>query len=105
MFLKVCPYNNKSTSIQSLSVCIVPDLVASHVMLVSSFSYLFFLVLESQPLNFDQIIFEGVYALHPDIRASLDLWIAVVRMSLHPSLKALFCFIYVLFVFAEAKSL
>lgn len=25
------------------------------------------------------MIFEGVYALHPDIRNSLDLWIAVVR--------------------------
>jgi len=37
--------------------------------------------------NFDQIIFEGVYALHPDIRMSLDLWIAVVRISYHPSLK------------------
>lgn len=27
-----------------------------------------------------QIIFEGVYALHPDIREALDLWIAVVRI-------------------------
>lgn len=26
-----------------------------------------------------QIIFEGVYALHPEIRPSLDLWVAVVR--------------------------
>jgi len=38
-------------------------------------------VLESPFVNFDQIIFEGVFALHPDIRISLDLWIAVVRMS------------------------
>nr|KYP40872.1 Uridine-cytidine kinase C [Cajanus cajan] len=29
-------------------------------------------------VNIDQIIFEGVFALHPDIRISLDLWIAVV---------------------------
>ncbi|KAG4906307.1 hypothetical protein JHK84_054818 [Glycine max] len=34
-------------------------------------------------ITIDLIIFEGVYALHPDIRISLDLWIAVVRMSLH----------------------
>lgn len=27
----------------------------------------------------DQVIFEGVYALHPEIRKSIDLWIAVVR--------------------------
>jgi len=40
-------------------------------------------VLESPFVNFDQIIFEGVFALHPDIRISLDLWIAVVRMILH----------------------
>ncbi|RRT65926.1 hypothetical protein BHE74_00036830 [Ensete ventricosum] len=26
-----------------------------------------------------KVIFEGVYALHPDIRNSLDIWIAVVR--------------------------
>ncbi|RZB41983.1 Uridine-cytidine kinase C isoform A [Glycine soja] len=29
-------------------------------------------------ITIDLIIFEGVYALHPDIRISLDLWIAVV---------------------------
>ncbi|KAJ9563682.1 hypothetical protein OSB04_008842 [Centaurea solstitialis] len=27
------------------------------------------------------VIIEGVYALHPDIRKSLDLWVAVVRLS------------------------
>lgn len=68
-----------------LSVCILPDIVVSRVMLVGSFSYFSFLVLDSSSLNFDQIIFEGVYALHPDIRISLDLWIAVVSMSFHPS--------------------
>lgn len=30
---------------------------------------------------YKQIIFEGVYALHPDIRKSLDLWIAVVSIT------------------------
>ena len=33
--------------------------------------------------NYDQVIFEGVYALHPEIRKSLDLWIAVVRITSH----------------------
>lgn len=33
-----------------------------------------------------QIIFEGVYALHPDIRKSLDLWVAVVSIPLLPIL-------------------
>lgn len=28
------------------------------------------------------VIIEGVYALHPDIRKSLDLWVAVVRLSI-----------------------
>jgi hypothetical protein len=27
------------------------------------------------------VILEGVYALHPDIRPCLDLWIAVVQLS------------------------
>lgn len=31
----------------------------------------------------EQIIFEGIYALHPDIRRALDLWIAVVRTGLY----------------------
>ena len=30
-----------------------------------------------------QVIFEGVYALHPDIRESIDLWIAVVRLIVY----------------------
>lgn len=34
-----------------------------------------------------QVIFEGVYALHPDIRKSLDLWIAVVRYPGSPYLR------------------
>lgn len=33
-------------------------------------------------LVLEQIIFEGVYALHPDIRGALDLWIAVVSNSM-----------------------
>lgn len=66
----------------------------SHAIPLSYFSYLFFFILEISSVNFDQIIFEGVYALHPDIRISLDLWIAVVRMSFYPSLKAPFYFIY-----------
>ncbi|XP_038892482.1 uridine-cytidine kinase C isoform X4 [Benincasa hispida] len=33
---------------------------------------------EADSFYSSQIIFEGVYALHPDIRKSLDLWIAVV---------------------------
>lgn len=37
-----------------------------------------------------QVIFEGVYALHPDIRKSLDLWIAVVRMLVDKVDEALF---------------
>lgn len=32
---------------------------------------------------FYQVILEGVYALHPDIRKSLDLWIAVVSSERH----------------------
>ncbi|PON78778.1 Uridine kinase-like [Parasponia andersonii] len=35
------------------------------------------------------IILEGVYALHPDIRKSLDLWIAVVRITSYFSFEAL----------------
>lgn len=51
---------------------------------------------------FDQIIFEGVYALHPDIRKSLDLWIAVVRMSFLP-LNALSSFYNILTRFGQGK--
>jgi hypothetical protein len=39
--------------------------------------------------SFEQIIFEGVYALHPSIRKSLDFWIAVVRMTSYSIFEAL----------------
>jgi hypothetical protein len=65
---------------------------------------LFILVLESLSPDFDQIIFEGVYALHPDIRISLDLWIAVVRMSYHPSMEPIiFHYLFIYLFLAVAK--
>lgn len=68
------------------------DASGDNVSVISFVSYSWKLaLLNSWVLSIWQIIFEGVYALHPDIREALDLWIAVVRMN------SLYLFIIYLF--------